>query len=380
MPVGAWLWRFDGQGAARFEVSFDLPAGVRVSVPWSALDDGTGATRYRIPPSPRSDDAVSVFGAFDQCTLATGGAALRVALVRGRVRGEREVLLGWLASAARNVVRTYGRFPNPHAQVIVIPSARSRGDRGEPVPFGHVIRDGGEAVQFFANQQQSLQAFTGDWTATHEFAHLLIPYIDADEKWISEGLASYYQNVLMSRGGHYTPEKAWRKIIEGFRRGEQSVPHLSLENAMPLGSWDGIMKTYWGGAAIFLMADVALRDSTGGEESLDTVLARLQACCLPAARSWSGQRLMRRLDALAPFPLFVELYERYRGQRAFPAYDELLARLGLRYRLKRHTSIPTHRWRHCAMRSWRRPRPRCAGARHAQMAPGSRAETAGREQ
>ena len=36
-----------------------------------------------------------------------------------------------------------------------------------------------------------------DWTASHEFAHLLLPYVS--DKWVSEGVASYYQNVLQAR-------------------------------------------------------------------------------------------------------------------------------------------------------------------------------------
>ena len=325
-----WLWRPQGQGALDLEVSFVLPAGMQVSVPWMKLADNTlGHPRYRIPRSPRSDDAVSVFGNFSTCHLSTVGATLRIAALNGHYPGSPPDLYRWIAQAAHNVSLAYGRFPNPAPQIILIPTATGRGDRGEPVPFGHVIRDGGEAVQFFVNQTQPLDKFIADWTATHEFSHLLIPYINADENWISEGLASYYQNVLMARSGAYTAEKGWRKIIEGFRRGEQAVPHLSLENAMPIGSWDGIMKTYWGGAAIFMLADVELRASSANAVSLDSVLERLQACCLPSSRSWDGRSFFRKLDRLAPTPLFEALYDRYRSAPGFPAYSAALERLGV---------------------------------------------------
>ena len=48
----------------------------------------------------------------------------------------------------------------------------------------------------------------------------------------------------MARLGRYDEETAWCKIYQGFTRGVDSVPHLSLESAMSIGGWDGIMKTY----------------------------------------------------------------------------------------------------------------------------------------
>lgn len=333
VSAARWLWRPRGEGAHELRVRFSSNGRWQVSVPWTPLAASEpGVLAYTVPPSPQSDDAVTAFGVFEQCEVPVPGGRLRAAVLRGRFPGDAATLLTWLGSAASNVALAYGRFPNPSPQVVVVPSASRHGDDGEPVPFGHVIRDGGEAVQFFVNQQRELDAFLADWTATHEFAHLLLPYVDADEKWISEGLASYYQNVLMARAGAYTPGKAWRKILEGFGRGENSVPHLSLENAMPVGGWDGIMKTYWGGAAVFLFADMALRAGSDGTHSLDTVLERLQACCLPSTRTWSGRRLFRKLDALAPFPVFESLYDAHRTSRAFPDYRAAMAELGLSLR------------------------------------------------
>ncbi len=330
LAVALWLWLPAGGGEAVLEVGFELPQGMAVSVPWQPIAGaGTRTPRFRVPPSPRSDAAVSAFGRFAHCSIGLPGTTLRAAILGGHTAGRPRELAAWLAAAAGNVNRVYGRFPHPAPQVLVVPVARGRVDRGEPVPFGHVIRDGGEAVQFYVNQRRALADFTADWTATHEFAHLLIPYVDADEKWLSEGLASYYQNVLMARGGAYTEQRAWRKLIEGFRRGERSVPHLSIEAAMPVGGWDGLMKTYWGGAVLALMADVTLREHSDNRASLDSVLDALQACCLPAAAGWSGRRLVRELDRLAPFALFEALYDRYRGARGFPDFAPLMARLGV---------------------------------------------------
>ena len=321
-----WLWQ--PRSPAQTRVRFELPPGLSVSVPWRRI--GPDALEYRIPPSPHSDDAVMVIGRFTTCTLTRPWAELEIAAPRGRVSVNAARLATWLDSAAMNVAQAYGRFTQAPLQVVLVPVARGRGDSTEPVPFGHVIRDGGEAVQFFVNPEQPLEHFVADWTATHEFAHLLLPYVEHDENWIAEGFASYYQNVLMARGGHYTAAKAWRKLIEGFRRGERAVPHLTLESAMPLGGWDGIMKTYWGGAAVFLLADLELRTDGGDALTLDDVLARLRQCCLPSARTWSGARLFAKLDRLAGRKVFMPLYERYRARRTLPPWQDATTRLGVR--------------------------------------------------
>jgi len=45
---------------------------------------------------------------------------------------------------------------------------------------------------------------------------------------------------------------------------------------------------------------------------------------------WNGQQIMQKLDSLAPFPVFESLYEKYRGARQFPAYQQTLEQLGVR--------------------------------------------------
>ena len=64
------------------------------------------------------------------------------------------------------------------------------GKRSEPVPFGRVIRDGGETIELFVNPDQPMSSFYEDWTATHELSHMLLPYVARRDAWLSEGFAS----------------------------------------------------------------------------------------------------------------------------------------------------------------------------------------------
>ena len=234
--------------------------------------------------------------------------------------GKAAELADWVQSAAKNVTFVYGRFPTDRLRVILQPSNRSWWDGGgaEAVYFGRTTRADGGTVELFINPDRPIDEFYGNWTATHEFSHLMLPLLDREHRWLSEGFATYYQNVLMARAGHYTPEYAWQRLAEGFERGAGSRPELSPNAAGHAGVRDARMKYYWAGAAFALLVDTELRSRSNGAESLDSVLGELEDCCLPARRRWTGPALMRRLDSFLDEPLFVEYWNHYADTPGFP--------------------------------------------------------------
>jgi len=257
------------------------------------------------------------------------GATLRIEVLPPVDDKKAAEIVEWLRSASGNVSLAYGRFPVPSPRVVVVPTGNSPWGGNSPVPFGRVTRDGEEKIEFFVNTQRPIEEFYDDWTATHEFSHLMLPYVSGRHKWISEGFASYYQNVLMSRAGRYTPRRAWTKLYEGFERGRASRPELSPNDAAASGIRRARMKIYWSGAAIALLADIELRERSGGKESLDLALDRLQKCCLPSDRTWSGPELFAKLDSLVDEPVFMPLYRRHANSAGFPNTGPALERLGI---------------------------------------------------
>lgn len=257
------------------------------------------------------------------------GATLRIEVLQP-VDGEKALeLVEWLRSASSNVSLAYGRFPNPSPRVVVIPTGSRSWGSDSPVPFGRVTREGEEKIELYVNTERPIEEFYDDWTATHEFSHLMLPYVSERHRWISEGFASYYQNVLMSRAGRYTALDAWRKLNAGFERGRASRPELSPNEAASAGVRQARMKIYWSGAAIALLADIELRERSAGRESLDVVLDRLQRCCLPSTRTWSGPELFSKLDSLVDDAVFMPLYKRYANEAGFPDTNNAMIRLGV---------------------------------------------------
>lgn len=234
-------------------------------------------------------------------------------------------LIDWIGHVADQVRMPYGRFPIAAPRVIIIPSNNKHRGGDSPVPFGRVTRRGGETVELYVDIDRPVEDLYADWTATHEFSHLLLPGISWRQKWISEGFASYYQNVLMARAGRYTQEEAVRRLSAGFERGRGSRPELSPNQAAEAGVRHARYKIYWSGAAFALLADLRLRRLPGGEESLDTVLGRFQQCCLPSRNYWSGTRFFTKLDSLIDEPVFMPLYRQHADTPGFPDMDEALS-------------------------------------------------------
>jgi hypothetical protein len=337
-----WLWRPELYSATDIEATFRLPADVRVSVPWRQLDDS--GTRFRLEKSPENASAPAVFGRFDYREIEVPGATLRLSMVAGTSTMNNDAIADWVRATATDVSLAYGRFPSPSPQIVVVPVPGSR----SAVPYGQVIRDGGVTVELTVDPAEPLEEFLADWKATHEFSHLMLPYITRDHRWISEGFAQYYQNVLLTRSGAYDATYAWQKIHDGLERGRLSRPELSPNGAATGGSRSGGMKVYWAGAAIALMADVELRERSGGQEGLNDVLGRFQHCCLPAREVWSGPEFFAKLDTLISKPLFTPLYKRYANTAGFPDTSVLQARLGVSISagvvsLKRHAELATIR-------------------------------------
>ena len=322
-PSSLFLWR-PSEPQAQVELRFALPADFEISAPWPELPGK--AHSYRLTDAPASWDDQVAIGRLERFDLPVKGGRLRVALVGELGDYPDHRFQTWLAEAAGAVGGLYGRWPQPETQVLVLASRQSR----SAVPWGQVLRGGSPAVLFVVNPDRSLADYRADWTAVHEFAHLLLPYVSRNDAWVSEGIASYYQNLLRARAGMLTPADAWSKLWAGFNRGRQATnAELTLAEATRERYGGNLMRVYWSGAALALEADIELRRHPGSTGGLDVVLDRLSRCCLEPGRLWRGEQLFRKLDELAGTEFLEPLYWQYAGSRQFPDVGALYRALGI---------------------------------------------------
>ncbi len=325
--VGIWLWRPERlEPDEDIEIAFVLPAGVSVSVPWDPVSPAGEIPTFRMGRSPYDWPASVAFGRFRESDVRVGDSRLRLAVLDGTPPADVEQIQAWVRDAAQAVAALYGRFPQAQAQVLVVPGAHGN----EPTPWAYVVRGGSPAAHFFINQRRPMREFFEDWTAVHELSHLLLPYVNTDDIWLSEGVATYYQNVLRARNGRMRASDAWERLHAGFAKGMDSAPGLTLAQATEsMYRAETYMRVYWEGAAVLLMADVRLRQLTAGKQSLDTALAALNECCHSSDRAWTARELFAKLDEVTGTGLFGEIYDRHVASKDFPDLGPTYRALGL---------------------------------------------------
>ena len=232
----------------------------------------------------------------------------------------------WVQEVADALTLVFGRWPRDHWRVRV--STYDAGGR-DPVPWGQVNRGDPDVVSFYIDPGASGQQLRDNWTAYHELSHLLIPYRGWGDMWFSEGLASYYQNLLQARHGVFDEREMWQRLYEGFTRGQTNHrPDLSLAQLSPrMRENRSFMRVYWSGAWYLLSVDIELRRRSGGEQSLDTALAALNRCCADA--SMSARSIATRLDSLTGEELFMPMFRQAADSYELPRFEERFAALGI---------------------------------------------------
>jgi hypothetical protein len=313
-----WLWRpaeIDPDSTIDFA---ELPADWSLSAPWRPVAGG-----WRLGDTPRDWPATVVFGRLQHITAVGTSAArphVRVAVVPTVDDPPIDAIMSWLAAVQRDVERVLGRFPRDAVQVLVVPLP----DRSDPVPWGQTTRGGGTAIALFIGAASTAAARRADWTAHHEFAHLLHPYLGEDGRWLAEGLASYYQNVMRARGGSLSAAEAWSRLAAGFARGRAATPSDAgpLAQVAAARTRGSTMRVYWAGAAFWLESDLALR---ADGSSLDALLAAFHAAHRDRDCCWTPESFIDALHALAPAAGLPARFRRHADARTFPLSDAQVA-------------------------------------------------------
>ncbi|MFT7687747.1 MAG: hypothetical protein ACI9FB_003104 [Candidatus Azotimanducaceae bacterium] len=236
---------------------------------------------------------------------------------------EKKKIENWLSHAANTTSLINGRFPLSRTRINI-----NRTTSGQSaVPWAHTLRESTpEGVEFHVDPSASLKSFVSDWTAVHEFSHLYIPFPGNRDLWMSEGFASYYQNILMARGGILSEKQAWQKLADGFHRGSRDRKNNSKLHSLSAKRSGGTMRVYWSGALYFLEADLNLRSSG---QSLDDIISKYVNCCRNRKKYTNGRTLAKEFDNIAGRNVFLSLYEGYANEYSFRDYKSVLTKLGI---------------------------------------------------
>lgn len=313
---GILLWRPEG-APVRSSVRFELPSGMYVSAPWTR-----GGVEHELPADALTTPGNLAFLWRAPRRFVERGVEVELARLDGEMAVSDAAIERWIRAAVR-AVDTFGEgFPHPRVHVVVVPA----GPGWRPVAFGLVRRGGGPSVMLLPHGTASEEALTRDWTAVHELSHLAMPRMYEEDRWITEGLATYFQEVLRARAGLISREEAWEAIVRGLDRGRAVGTGRTLwREARDMGRTGAYRRVYWSGALWALEADVGLRRRG---RSLDGLIAQRRSV-LTEREVWRGRECLAALDRELPAPLLLPLAERYGDLRGFPEAGPLLRQLGV---------------------------------------------------
>lgn len=281
-----------------------------ISVIASAQDAGDGLLR-------RGGFPYGAFERADRIALRMGGGSLEVAFAPGALDLPRGEILAWVEESARAVVLYYGRLPDPHARVLIVPVS-GRGVRGGTT-YGHY----GAATRIQLGASSTRQDLERDWVLVHELVHHAFPMLADNHHWLEEGLATYVEPIARAQAGGLSVEKVWRDLVEGLPNGLPDAGDRGLDRTPTWG------RTYWGGALFCLLADIEIRERTGNRKGLQDALRAIVAAGGKVSRSWTIERALEVGDDATGVSVLAELYQRMKHAPAPVDLEQLWVQLGV---------------------------------------------------
>lgn len=228
----------------------------------------------------------------------------------------RAALVAWTRRAARMVIEYYGRYPVPTLEVKLV--MRSGGGIG----FGQHWN--GRRIRIFVGRDTTAREMERDWVMVHEMLHAAFPSVDRDRhRWMQEGLSTYLESVVRARAGVLSDEAVWSRWVRYMPHGLPRSGDRGLDHTHTWG------RTYWGGALFWLLADVRIRERTGGRRSLRDALRAVLEAGGNARSHWSTRRIVAVGDRATGTRVLRELYDEMAQRPGTVDLPSLWSRLGL---------------------------------------------------
>lgn len=266
-------------------------------------------------------------GDFHSHSVPIANTTADIAFLSPHSDEQQNKIVRWITLSLSAITTVTKNLPFEKIQVIVIDVARRE---SQATPFAMVFRGEGNNVTFYVNKHAPEEEFKNDWTAYHEFTHLLLPFIDRRDAWLSEGFASYYQYIIMGRAKVLSPNQTFNRLWGGIQRGKQNFSrtrqHSLLTATRQMRQLGAYRRVYWTGALVWLEAELELQRRG---RSLEQLLQKFHACCNYKHTIWTAKELALEFDAMLERPLFTPLFESARESKTFPDYRALFQQLNL---------------------------------------------------
>jgi hypothetical protein len=264
--------------------------------------------------------ALSMAWASESVSVPVEGAVIEVELpaeLQGPARAE---LLAFVVASSQTVSGYYRGFPVPRLRLAVT-SMGGRRVSGSTWPGDPPV------VQLSVGLQADRAAYDADWVLVHELVHTAFPHVDRRHHWIEEGLATYVEPWARVAAGRLAPERAWYEFARDLPQGQPDASGLGLDRD---GSWAA---TYWGGALYCFVADLEIRERTGGRFGLrDALVAIARAGGIGGGEVHDLAKVLAVGDAAVGVPVLTETWRAMAVQRKPVDLQRIWTELGVELR------------------------------------------------
>ena len=251
-------------------------------------------------------------------SIAIGGGTLDVVFADGAKGLDHDRVMAWIRKSATAVTTYFGRFPVRHVGLLVI--AEEGGHVGPGTTYGF----DGSAIRLHVGRDANDEAYDNDWMLVHEMTHLALPEVPEEGSWLLEGNATYVEPIARAQAGQLTPQSVWKWSVEDMPKGQPAAGDQGLDHTHTWG------RTYWGGAAFWLLAEVNIYQQTNGRSSLQDALRAINRESGGNIATWSLDRVMQVGDKATGTKVLAGLYSDMKDKPVHVDLDGLFRKLGIR--------------------------------------------------
>ncbi|HEY9133100.1 MAG TPA: hypothetical protein VIM98_15210 [Dyella sp.] len=265
----------------------------------------------------RAEDLYAALREQPRQSLSIGGGTLDIVFADGASGLDRERTLAWIRRSATAVTTYFGRFPVRRVGLLVIAEVGSRIGPGTTYGFD------GSAIRLHVGRGADEQAFASDWMLVHEMTHLALPVLGEQWAWLMEGNATYIEPIARAQAGQLAPEEVWRWSVEDMSKGQPAAGDRGLDHTHTWG------RTYWGGAAFWLLAEVGIYRQSQGKHTLQEALRAINRASGGNGADWSAGQVMEAGDKAIGMHVLSDLYAEMKDKPVQVDLDGLFRALGV---------------------------------------------------
>jgi predicted metalloprotease with PDZ domain len=158
---------------------------------------------------------------------------------------------------------------------------------------------------------------------THELIHLALPDLPSAHRWLEEGIPTYLEPLLRLRAGRLDPAAFWAGLRADLPKGQPQGGDRGLDRTPTWG------RTYWGGALFCFLADLQIREHSGGRKTLVDALRGITEAGMSAEQRGSIREVLRAGDRALGMKVLMPLYARMAEDPAPADLDGIWKKLGV---------------------------------------------------